>query len=123
VAGHPLTIPLVSPKRYCEAPVEAMTPAEWQACEIRNVSLGELIPSQPFLVIDRFTAIALGGAREGGDPLPYSVEFRGQLYLHNGHHHWALAVARGARRIYTRVVRADRSCDGRCGCAVTPAAE
>jgi ParB-like chromosome segregation protein Spo0J len=62
-----------------------------------------LHPTQPVLRVDRLLAIAAGGPAEGPDPCPHVVDVDGRLYVHNGHHRWAVALLSGKPTIDVRV--------------------
>lgn len=116
-------VPGSEPKRYCEWEVDSLTLAQWRALPVSWVSLAVLVPAQPCLVIDRFVAIAAGGPGEDGDECLHAVLFDGVTYLHNGHHRWALALARGARRVPVRVRPVSRACaEGACCGRILPGA-
>jgi hypothetical protein len=66
-------------------------------------------PTQPMLDLDRLLAIHRGEPAEGPDPHPHVVQLDGGLWIHNGHHRWAVALLRGEPTIPVRVVTLARS--------------
>ena len=57
------------------------------------VRTADLLPTQPVLMVDRLLAMFAGARTEGPDPHPHVVQMPdGRLYIHNGHHRWALAL-------------------------------
>lgn len=79
----------------------------------RTVATDRLRPTQPFLVIERLLQLRDGAPQEGPDPYVHAVELGEQLYVHNGHHRWALALLSGQRTIDARIQPGRRRCSCR----------
>lgn len=83
-------------------PDQGMTTDLWRAIEPCPVEIDQLHPTQPGVL---FAAICNPRIRDGGDTLPHVVEWRGDLYLEDGHHRVVRAALDGARTIFVRKLR------------------
>jgi hypothetical protein len=108
----------VKPRPYCVAGLLEMSSEDWAAITPTAVPIRQLVPTQEGLGIDRLVALAAGGPREGDDPYGHTIRHAGVLYIHDGHHAWALRWLRGQQHIFVRVKPVNLACAkpcGRCG--------
>lgn len=89
---------------------------DWFRIPVTQVPISELLPRQGCLLIDRLADLIAGGPRTGGDQVGHVVLFRDQLFIHDGHHDWALRWFRGEKYMPVRVKQVNTPCDGSCGC-------
>lgn len=85
---------------------KGMTTALWQSVPTRLVYIDELIATQGHLHIDAL----IGDPRVpvGGDEYPHVVEWRGELFLEDGHHRAMRALIRGETALRARVLKGGR---------------
>lgn len=89
--------------------LEGLHPDGWAAVEPSAVPLDELKPTQSHVVIDRLQALLAGNEPETGDPYAHVVLHDRRLYVHDGHHRYVIALARGRRTLLARVVQVESS--------------
>lgn len=70
---------------------------------VRRVLTALLRPTQELVRIDRLIALSYGKPREGPDPYPHVVDVGKELWIHNGHHAWLLALLAREKYIDVRV--------------------
>lgn len=93
-----------------------MTPTDWQHIPITHVPVDELIPTQGCLVIDRLIDITQGNPREHGDAYGHTIHYNNHLYIHDGHHDWAIRWLQGERSIPVRIKHITTACTDPCEC-------
>ena len=88
-------------------PDMGMTTDRWMA-EVKPtiVAIADLIATQPSVVL---SALHVDYTRPGGEPwakdaLPHVVQWRGSLYLEDGHHRAVRALLRGETTMEARVL-------------------
>lgn len=106
--------PHVADRLYCVRSLIDTTWDDWHAMPVVHVPVHDLVPTQCGLSIDRLIDIAAGGAREGEDPIGHAVAFRGRLFIHDGHHDWALRWLRGDQHVPVRIKHIDVACSDPC---------
>jgi hypothetical protein len=79
-----------------------MTSALWLSVPVRLVYIDELVATQPHLHIAALTEDPR--VPVGGDEYPHVVQWRGELYLEDGHHRAVRAMMRGERAIEVRLL-------------------
>lgn len=79
-----------------------MTSALWLTIPARPVLIAELVATQPGLYLHPLIEPA---TPVGGDPYPHVIDWRGRLYLEDGHHRTVKARLDGATTIDARVLR------------------
>lgn len=97
----------VQPRPYAEDDVPPFE--EWTTAPV-EVHVTDLIPTQPVLVIDRLHDLMCGAAPHGLDPYPHIVN-AGDLYIHDGHHRWAIAWLQGRSKIEVRMSKIRKTSD------------
>ena len=85
---------------YTDADVPSVE--EWKKLPEYIVQIEDLIPTQYYLVIDRLFALSSGEPCDGLD-MPHIIGVGEKLYLHDGHHRWALAGLQGQQSIIVRI--------------------
>lgn len=99
-----------------------MSSYKWLSVPAREVVIRELIATQPGLylraLMDPENAKRLP---VGGDPLPHVIEWRGELYLEDGHHRAMQAQLRGQRTMFARVLTIADKGEGTCQGQLSPA--
>ena len=81
---------------YSEDALHRLHPDGWADIPTRELLAHDLTPTQPALAVDRILHHLAGGEPETGDHALHVVSHGGRLYVHDGHHRWAIACARGA---------------------------
>ena len=104
----------VSCRLYCLRELDAMRPQDWADVRVTPMPVGNLTPTQCCLKIDRLVDLAAGGAREGHDPIGHAVDYRGRVYIHDGHHDWALRWLAGHAVVPVRVKTITQACSDPC---------
>ena len=94
----------VLPRPYPHTHLDAWSDNDWLRVPATAVSITDLVPSQSGLCLRAFARVVNGGPSESGDPAGRAVRYRGCLHLHDGHHRWALAWARGEPTFNVRIV-------------------
>lgn len=95
--------PPVLPRPYSEDHLD-LTDDQWRTIPATTVPIGDLTPSQSDLSLTHLARIANGGPSLTGDTAGRAVVYEGRLWLHDGHHRWAVACLRGAQEFLVRVV-------------------
>lgn len=108
--------PHVPDRLYCVRELVGMTLDDWQSVPVVQVRACDLVPTQSCLVIDRLIALTEGGQREAGDICGHAIFFNGRLYIHDGHHDWALRWLREEQYVPVRVKRIEVACADPCQC-------
>lgn len=80
------------PYPYRTDALERLHPDGWQNIKPRSVRVADLTPTQPTVTLDRLRHLLGGGAPETDDPFPHVVAHEGHLYVHDGHHRYAIAL-------------------------------
>jgi hypothetical protein len=106
--------PHTSERLYCTYELKNMSWDDWLAIPITEIEVSHLTPTQGGLSIDRLIAIAAGNPREGEDPYGHAISYQGKLYIHDGHHDWALRWIKGEQRIPMRIKQIDNACINPC---------
>jgi hypothetical protein len=83
---------------------------DWLTADVVEVSIDELTPTQPCLLIDRVIELTADGKRRGDDRCAHVVKFNGQLYIDDGHHDCVLRWLRGERSMLVKLVQIDVAC-------------
>lgn len=84
-------------------PDPGMNSQSWLGVRLRDVYIADLVATQPGVLLHALTEDAR--VPVGGDPYPHVVEWRGVLYLEDGHHRALRALLRGERAIRVRYLR------------------
>ena len=91
--------------------LESLHPDGWKDVRPTLVLTEYLLPTQTHVVIKRLRELVDGAEPETGDLYPHVVNFKGDLYVHDGHHRYVLAVAKGSKFLMARVVLVEPSDD------------
>lgn len=106
----------VSDRLYCLRELNTMTLNDWQTVPITRVPVSHLTPTQACLNIDRLIQITQGHPRENGDACGHTINYNNRLYIHDGHHDWAIRWLRGERYIPVRIKHITAACTDPCEC-------
>lgn len=101
---------------YCLRELNTMALTDWETLPVTHIPLDHLTPTQNSLLIDRLIDITNGQPRDGGDTYGHTVHYNGRLYIHDGHHDWALRWLRGEQTVPVRVKRITTACVDPCEC-------
>lgn len=89
---------------YATDAIARLHPDGWQNIPLRSILVADLTPTQPDVSIARLRHLLDGGDPETGDRAPHVIAHSGRLWVHDGHHRYVLALARGQRWLSCRVV-------------------
>lgn len=103
-----------SAKLYCLREFDRMAPEDWQQIPLKHVPISKLVPTQSTVLIDRLLDLSEGKPRHGGDPHGHVIEYRGQLYIHDGHHDLIRFWLRDQSHALVRIKRIDTPCVDPC---------
>lgn len=103
-----------SDKLYCLAELDRMTAEDWQRISLTHVPINQLVPTQSTVLIDRLLDLSGGKPRRGGDPYGHVIKFRGQLYIHDGHHDLVRFWLRDQSHALVRIKQINAPCADLC---------
>ena len=83
---------------YPEGPLDSV---DWDKVPLREIAVTALVPTQEGLSLYTLAYLVNGGEPKNDCQV---VWHKGRLYIHNGHHRWAIAWLTGARLMSARVV-------------------
>lgn len=78
-----------------------MTTAKWAHIPTRDVTITDLIATQPGILL---RALTEENTPIGGDLIPHVINWQGNLYLEDGHHRAMRALLAGQRTLTARVL-------------------
>jgi Arc/MetJ family transcription regulator len=81
-------------------PATGMSSARWLTVPAQWVEIDRLVATQPGIYFDGLDA----SEHVGGDEFPHVIEWRGTLYLEDGHHRAVKAALTGERLLLARVL-------------------
>jgi hypothetical protein len=84
-------------------PATGMTSLKWLAVHTRDVYIADLVATQPGVLFHAL--VEDPRVPVGADPYPHVVEWRGVMYLEDGHHRAMRALLRGERAIRVRYLK------------------
>lgn len=73
----------------------------WLLQPVIDWPIASLLPTQGWLSLARLVEFINGGEPEGEARV---VVYKGRPYLHDGHHRWTVALARGAHQFFARTI-------------------
>ena len=84
--------------------IAELHPDGWAEIPSTLVAVVDLAPTQHGVSISRLLHHIAGGEPETGDPYPHVVSHGGNLYVHDGHHRYVIAVIRQTKLLRVRLV-------------------